>query len=127
MSVDAHPAVHATSPQLLARARQRRAGLHVLASLTPGLVWLGLFFILPFAVIVVYSFLTRGSTGNVVWRIKLENYARVFDAQVYLTFVLRSLWMGGLTTIGWLLLDYPLALFILRRSQRWRTVLILLI
>ena len=95
--------------------------------LAPSMFWLGLFFVLPFVVIIIYSFLPRGPSGNVVWRFTADNYLRLFGEHVYLQVFLRSLWMGALTTAGCLLLGYPLALFIVRRSPRWRTILILLI
>ena len=106
---------------------QRRRGLRVLGLLAPSLFWLGIFFVLPFVIIVIYSFLTRGTTGNVVWRFNIENYSRLFGDVVYLRVFIRSLWIGALTTLGCLLLGYPLALFIVQRSPRWRSVLILLI
>ena len=106
---------------------QRRRGLRVLGLLAPSLFWLGIFFVLPFVIIVIYSFLTRGATGNVVWRFNLENYSRLFDDAVYLQVFIRSIWIGALTTLGCLLLGYPLAFFIVRQSPRWRSILILLI
>jgi spermidine/putrescine transport system permease protein len=106
---------------------QRRRGLRVLGLLAPSLFWLGIFFVLPFVIIVIYSFLTRGTTGNVVWRFNIENYSRLFGDVVYLRVFIRSLWIGALTTLGCLLLGYPLALFIVQRSPRWRSILILLI
>ncbi len=106
---------------------QRRRGLRVLGLLAPSLLWLGIFFVLPFVIIVIYSFLTRGATGNVVWRFNLENYTRLFGDAVYLQVFIRSLWIGALTTLGCLLLGYPLAFFIVRQSPRWRSILILLI
>ncbi len=106
---------------------QRRRGLRVLGLLAPSLFWLGIFFVLPFVIIVIYSFLTRGATGNVVWRFNLENYTRLFGDAVYLQVFIRSIWIGALTTLGCLLLGYPLAFFIVRQSPRWRSILILLI
>jgi spermidine/putrescine transport system permease protein len=89
--------------------------------------WLGFFFILPFLVIVVYSFLTRGTTGNVVWQFNITNYTRLVGDSVYLTVFVRSLWIGALTTLISLLFGYPLALFIVQRTPRWRTILLLLV
>jgi spermidine/putrescine transport system permease protein len=125
MANSMHPptlAPHVPPPVL-----SRRRRLEVLGLLLPSLLWLGLFFVLPFVIIVIYSFLTRGATGNVVWRFNISNYTRLFGDSVYLTVFMRSLWMGALTTLGCLLLGYPLALFVVQRTPRWRSILILLI
>jgi spermidine/putrescine transport system permease protein len=112
---------------VLAEQRGRRRRLEVLGLLSPSLLWLGIFFVLPFVIIVIYSFLTRGTTGNVVWRFNIQNYIRLFSDSIYLQVFARSVWIGFLTTLGCLLLGYPLALFIVQRTPRWRTILILLI
>jgi spermidine/putrescine transport system permease protein len=114
-------------PDVLAQQRRRRRSLEILGLLAPSMLWLGLFFVLPFVIIIIYSFLTRGPTGNVVWELNIQNYTRLFSDSVYLQVFLRSLWIGALTTLGCLLLGYPLALFIVQRSPRWRSILILLI
>src|SRR5947208_10677284 len=112
MAVDVQPSGQAVSPTVLARQQEHRRGLQVLALLAPRIFWLGLFFILPFLIIIVYSFLTRGTTGNVVWRFNITNYTRLVGDSVYLTVFVRSLWIGILTTVISLLFGYPLALFI---------------
>ena len=93
----------------------------------PAMLWLGLFFFLPFVIVILYSFLTRGPTGNVLWVFTLDNYARLIGDPIYLRIFWRSIWMGLLTTLICLLLGYPLALFIARQSPRWRTVLLFLV
>jgi spermidine/putrescine transport system permease protein len=105
--------------------RNRSAQLGTL--LFPGLFWLTLFFAVPLVVIVFYSFLTPGPTGNVIWRFTLGNYARLFTESIYLNAYWRSLWIGVVTTLVCLLIGYPLALFIVQRSPRWRGVLLFLV
>jgi spermidine/putrescine transport system permease protein len=105
--------------------RNRNAQLGAL--LFPGLFWLTLFFAVPLVVIVFYSFLTPGPTGNVVWRFTLGNYARLFTESIYLNAYWRSLWIGIATTVVCLLIGYPLALFIVQRTPRWRGVLLFLV
>jgi spermidine/putrescine transport system permease protein len=79
-------------------------------------VMLGLF-LSPLAVIILYSVLTRGPYGgfSVPWTI--ENYPRLFDP-LYLIILLRSFWIAALSTIGCLVLGFPLALFISRSGAR---------
>jgi spermidine/putrescine transport system permease protein len=105
--------------------RSERARLGLL--LFPGMFWLLLFFMIPLLVIVLYSFLTPGPTGNVIWQFTLNNYARLFTESVYLNAYWRSLWIGVVTTVICLLIGYPLALFIARSSPRWRGLLLFLV
>lgn len=109
----------------LQRMRHSRRG-QVLALIFPTLFWLVVFFVVPLAIVFVYSFLTRGTYGQVVWRFNLGNYLRVFDP-LYLRIFLRSIYLALLTTLGSLLFGYPLGYFIARRSRRWRNVLLLLL
>jgi spermidine/putrescine transport system permease protein len=108
-------------------ARYAEAGGQLGALLAPGLFWLTVFFALPLVVIVLYSFLTPGPTGRVIWSFTLGNYARLFTESLFLNAYWRSLWIGVVTTVACLLLGYPLALFVVRRSPRWRSVLLFLI
>lgn len=107
---------------LRTRERLRLAGL-----LSPGLLWLALFFALPLAVIVVYSFLEPGSRGGVRWSFTLDNYLTLFTRELYVNAYLRSLRAGVVTTLICLLIGYPLALFVVQQPRRWRTALLFLI
>jgi spermidine/putrescine transport system permease protein len=111
----------------LVRLLRRNAGVQVGALLFPGLFWLVLFFALPLVVIVLYSFLTPGPTGNVIWNFTLDNYATLFTRDIYVNAYLRSLWFGILTTVACLLIGYPLSLYVVQRSPSWRSVLLFLI
>jgi spermidine/putrescine transport system permease protein len=127
MAVDARATAPRVRPEQAERQQARRRGLQALGLSGPGLFWLIVFFVLPFVFIVIFSFLTRGATGNVVWEFTLGNYARLFTDSVFWQVFLRSIWYGLLTTVGCLLLGYPMALFIALSPPRWRTLLIFLI
>jgi len=109
------------------RAFRRSARVRIGGLLFPGLFWLTLFFALPLAVIVIYSFLTPGPTGNVIWRFTFDNYITLFTKTLYVSAYVRSIWIGLVTTVLCLLIAYPLALFVVQRSPRWRSVLLFLI
>ena len=109
--------------RLLRRSDAFRLG----ALLFPGLFWLILFFALPLLVIVIYSFLTPGPTGNVVWNFTIDNYITLFTKSLYVNAYIRSLWFGVLTTIVCLLIGYPLSLYVVQRTPRWRSALLFLI
>jgi spermidine/putrescine transport system permease protein len=118
-------------------AKQRETGLLSLLRrserfqlgtlLFPGLFWLILFFAVPLVVIVIYSFLTPGPTGNVIWDFTLNNYTTLFTKDLYVNAYLRSLWFGVLTTAACLLIGYPLSLYVIQRTPNWRSVLLFLI
>jgi spermidine/putrescine transport system permease protein len=126
MTAETIPAVEQRENALLgALRRSGRAQLGAL--LFPGLFWLTLFFAVPLVVIVLYSFLTPGPTGNVIWRFTLSNYGRLFTESLFVNAYWRSLWIGVVTTVICLLIGYPLALFIVQRSPRWRSALLFLV
>jgi spermidine/putrescine transport system permease protein len=95
--------------------------------LGPGLLWLIVFFTLPLAVIVVYSFMTPTAVGRPDLPLTLDNYRRLFTEQVFVNAYVRSLRIGLLTTIACLLISYPLSLFIVLSPPRWRGLLLFLI
>jgi spermidine/putrescine transport system permease protein len=108
---------------LLRRSPRARVG----ALLFPGLFWLIVFFAVPLAVIVVYSFMSSGRTGKPELPFTLESYITLFTKELYVNAYVRSIWVAILTTVACLLVGYPLALFIVQRPPRWRSVLLLLV
>jgi len=113
-----------TTPQ---EARRRGERARLIGLLSPGLLWLGLFFALPLLIIVLYSLMTNGPRGNVVWQPTLQNYATLFTRAIYVNAYLRSIWISVQTTLLCLLIGYPVALFIARAPQRWKTALLFLV
>ncbi len=111
----------------LQQQQQRRDRIRLMLLLTPGLLWLVLFFALPLVIIVVYSFMTNDALGRVVYQPTLDNYITIFTQSLYVNAYWRSIWTSVLTTVICLLLGYPLALFIARSPQRWRVPLLMLI
>ena len=103
---------------------RRRTNLFVF--LFPATAWLLLFFILPLLIVLLYSFLERGTYGGITWEFTLRNYQRVTSG-LYLGVVWRSIWLALITTVACLLIGYPLAFFIATSSTRWRNALLLLV
>lgn len=75
------------------------------------------FFMVPLGIIVLYSFLTRGTYGGQGGPATIENYLRLFDP-LYGSILLRSFWLAGISTAFCLLMGFPLALFIARSGKR---------
>ena len=92
----------------------------------PGLLYLGVFFLVPLAIIVSYAFLERGRFGGIVVEPNLDNFARALDP-VFLRVLLNSVGIALVTTILALLLGYPTAWAIARLPRRWRTVALVLV
>lgn len=94
--------------------------------LTPVTIWLGLFFLAPLLLVVIYSFGVSGVYGGITIGFNPANYLKVLDP-LYLEIVGRSFVIAALTTLLCLVLGYPLAYFITFKGGRWKTALILLV
>lgn len=116
---------------ITSRRRLLLAGL-----LTPVTAFLGVFFLGPLAIIVVFSFLEPGLYGGVEWNFYHWNFGRIlgwadgiieeFDI-VYLLIFLRSLKFALLTVVLCLIVCYPVAFWVSRLTDRWKTFFLFLI
>ena len=84
--------------------------------LLPAWLSLVLLFAVPFAIVLAYSFLTRGVYGGIVLPWTTESYRRLFDP-LYLAILWRSFAMALAATALCLLLAFPAALFISRAAR----------
>lgn len=82
----------------------------------PTVLWLVIFFVLPLAVVLVFSFMSRGRGGVAIMPFTMEHYERTFG--VFFIILRRSIGMAALTTIICLIVGYPLAFFISTRRRR---------
>lgn len=115
-------------------ANQRRPGFLGWLMMTPMLLWLVAFVVLPTAILLVYSFCQRDELGQVVYHFSWENYRRIFiDSDtgqfgtVYWTVTLRSIVYAALTTVVCLFFGYPVAWFIGRAPEGRRNLLLTLV
>lgn len=92
----------------------------------------------PLLIVVVYSFLTAGSYGGVVWELSYEGWFRVifsrdiFDDTVsistaHITIFWRSVQLSILTTFICLIVGFPTAYFIATRPRQTRNIWLFLI
>lgn len=88
--------------------------------LAPARLVMGLLFLAPLLIVLVYSFLTRGAYGGQSLPLTVDSYVRLADP-IYLGITIRSFWIAGVSTAVCVLLGFPLALFI-ARSQRRRNL-----
>ncbi|MCG8365476.1 MAG: ABC transporter permease [Pseudanabaenales cyanobacterium] len=111
-------------PPHLNNETRKRASLLVL--LFPATGWLLLFFILPLLIVLLYSFLERGTYGGITWSFTVSNYQQL-TKEIYWGILWQSLGLALVTTAACLLIGYPLAFFIATQPPRWRSALLLLI
>ena len=108
------------------RAPKKVPGLMGWLLIAPMVLWLAAFVVIPTLILLVYSFCERGMLGEVVYRFTWDNYVRAFDWR-YLKILLMSLWYAALTTGFCIVIGYPVAWFIARSHERFRSKLLLLI
>ncbi|KQT64492.1 ABC transporter permease [Aureimonas sp. Leaf460] len=115
----------------------RHSGARWLLS-APALLIILLASLGPLLVVLVYSFLSPGPYGGVVWSFSTDGWVQVvfqrdiFDdtltlADAHLSIFLRSLWLSLATTVATLLLGFPVAWFIATRPPRRRGFYLFLI
>ncbi len=95
--------------------------------LTPILVLLLAFFVLPFGVMLYQSLflsLLQAPAGSPM---TLANYAKAFGDAFYLRVLLQTIALGVVVTGLALALGYPVAYFLARTRSRWRQVLLFLV
>ncbi|KSJ05676.1 ABC transporter permease [Pseudomonas aeruginosa] len=118
-------------------ALQRRQALRSFLGVTPALVAIGLFLVLPILIVAAYSLMEANPYGGVDRAFSGEAYVSLlFERQMddslafadsYLTIALRSLGIAALTTLITLSLGFPVAVWLAMQPPRRRGLLIFLI
>ena len=111
----------------------------VVPLLLPTWVTIGIFLVLPVALMAVYSFLTKEFRGGVIWDFTLAAYDQFFVDRglfgdepptlewTYLSIFWRSIWQAGLATLTCLLVGFPTAWFIATRPANQRGIWLFLV
>lgn len=108
----------------------------LLVLLTPVTIILGVFFLIPLGVVIVYSFLEPGLYGGVVWSFYPYNYGRLFGwplgggeefEPMYFGIFLNSAKYAVLTVIVALILCYPVAFWVSRMPPGQRNLMLFVI
>jgi putative spermidine/putrescine transport system permease protein len=96
--------------------------------LAPTLVLLGVGFVMPLAILAVYSLYKAGPGGTMIATFTLANYARFLGDPFHLRVLGQTVAMGVWVTAWCLVLGYPLAYTLARlRSRRVRGLLVTLL
>ncbi|HLF74732.1 MAG TPA: ABC transporter permease [Anaerolineales bacterium] len=120
---------------------RRSKGLQLLGLISPGALWILLFFNLPLLIVLFISFVERGRAGGIklppVYTV--ENYRQMFNAcasqfagpecdpLLYVGIFGHSVRLALVVTFWCILLGYPLAYFISRQKPVWRDALMVLV
>src|SRR5947208_1727503 len=105
---------------------RRLAGMPALL-LTPLLVFLLTFFVLPFGVMLVESLYLSPLQSPAGSAMTFANYAKAFGDAFYLRVLLQTVALGVAVTALALVLGYPVAYFLARTRSRRRHVLLFLV
>ena len=93
----------------------------------PGVLWLVALFLLPLAIIAVFSLGSVDETGHISFADpSLANYAKAFNPD-YLTAFFRSIYYSLATTVLSLVIGYPVAYWISRYGGRHKILLLVLV
>jgi spermidine/putrescine transport system permease protein len=78
----------------------------------PPVIWVTVFLLIPYALMLCYSFWSVSALQTIEHSWNLNNYAQLLRIDVYWQTLLRSMWIAARVTIFSLLLGYPLAYFL---------------
>ncbi len=106
--------------------RERAFRWRSVAGLAPIVLWQIVFFVVPLALLAVYSF-WRLVNYRVDYTFTLYNYIDIFSNRLLLDALLLSLQVAVVVTIVCAVLAYPIAYFIAKKAGRWRTLLLILV
>jgi spermidine/putrescine transport system permease protein len=102
----------------------RHQGLTPYLLLAPGVLWLGVFFLIPLGFL-AYESLQSGIFPSFQFTWEFSNFSTALSD--YHEQLLRSFVYAGIATIACLLLSYPLVYWIAFRAGPWRNLFLLMI
>ena len=85
---------------------------------TPFALWMGIFTVVPLAIVVWFAFTDVNGAFTLDNVVKIWQYAGTY---------VDSIWMGALATILCLVLAYPVALSISRRSEHMQRTMVMIV
>jgi spermidine/putrescine transport system permease protein len=78
----------------------------------PPVLWVTVFLLVPYALLLCYSFWAVSPAKEIVHNWNLHNYADLFRNSMYPTVLFRSMRIAGAVTLLALVLGYPLAYYL---------------
>ena len=90
----------------------------------PPTLWLLIFLIIPLFIIGSFSFSEKRGLIDIELTWVLSNYTRAADF-IYLSTLIKSMGVAGITTVICFLIGFPLALGIVNAPPRWKPILLI--
>lgn len=106
--------------------KKKRLSLAPLTMIGPTTLWLILFLMVPLALVIGISFLTRNGYGGVTMIPSLEAYKALLSKE-YVKVFISSFELSILTTVICLVVGYPFAYVIANSSEKVKPFLVLLL
>jgi spermidine/putrescine transport system permease protein len=78
----------------------------------PPLLWVTVFLLVPYVLLLCYSFWSVSPSQTILHAWTLDNYRELFRVNVYLQTLFRSMWIAARVMIFSLLLGYPLGYYL---------------
>ncbi|MBR5523744.1 MAG: ABC transporter permease [Clostridia bacterium] len=85
---------------------------------TPFALWMGIFTVVPLAIVVWFAFTDADGAFTLANIVKIWQYAGTY---------VDSIWMGALATLLCLVLAYPVALSISRKSENMQRTMVMIV
>ena len=105
----------------------KQAGSHRLIfwlTFIPPTLWLLIFLLIPLSIIGSFSFSEKRGLIDIELSWILNNYIRAADL-IYLSTLIKSIGVAGITTVICFLFGFPLALGIASAPPRWKSILLI--
>ena len=90
----------------------------------PPTLWLLIFLLIPLSIIGSFSFSEKRGLIDIELSWILNNYIRAADL-IYLSILIKSIGVAGITTVICFLFGFPLALGIASAPPRWKSILLI--
>jgi len=96
--------------------------------LSPALLWIGVFLLIPFCIIILYSFVPEAPPDQLTSvQLTIQNYVEFYNSSIYLSILLDSFLIAVFTTAFTLLMTYPAAYYIAFTDSKYKNLLLLLL
>lgn len=92
----------------------------------PSFIWLFLFVVIPALMVLIVSFMQKGTYGGIVWQLTLDNYIEVFQPQI-LSIFLKSLSLSFTTTTICLIIGILVAWSMATAHESMRKIFVIAI
>ena len=126
MEVAERPATSDTGAVGLRSRLESRARFGSYWIVLPGLAWLLIFYIIPTLIMVRFSLLSSMPNRGLPVTYTFQHYVDAVSSSVYPKVFLKSAQFATMTTVALLLICFPVAYFLAKKTQHQKVLLILI-